>query len=291
MIYLYFYIILIATSLAMFSFYVLRGWLKPITSKQVSFIEDSKKAGRNLNQYNWREFRDKLLNRVKHVNLSDEFRVELNKDLNRLGWEHSAEDIRKMQIVYTALFLVLSLLVSFISIFIGIMMFFIIPFIWNIPVRQVKRAIRERNDEFLISLDSLYSIIYNQYKRNNEEHLGNIIAAYLPTSSPLMKLELMIIMRDIESGEDYALKQLKQRIPLPMVMRFCDIIMTNLEGTDNKEVMENFYQELKSIRDRRREKRNEAKALKLDVVNRALYVPFVFLIIVYLIVSTLSNIE
>lgn len=288
---MYFYLFLIAISISIFSFFVLRSWLKPVTSKHLKFIEDSKKTGRSLNQYNWLETRDKLLKRIKNVNLSEEFSTELNRDLNRLGWQQTAEDIRKMQLLYSVLFGVLAILVMFISSLFGIIMIFLIPYIWNIPVRQVKKSIKERNGEFLINLDSLYSIIYNQYKRNNEEHLGNIISAYLPTTTPIMKLECLIFLRDIESGEEYALKQLKQRIPIPMVMRFCDIVMTNLEGTDNRDVMENFYMELKSIKDRRREKRNAERARKLDIINKSLYVPFVFLVVVYLIVSTLSNIE
>lgn len=282
---MYFSIFLIALSLAIATFLFLRKVLKPVTPKKVQFVEESKKAGRTLNQYNWREWRDRLLRKIKYVNMSDEFREELNKDLSRLGWEYTAEDIRRMQILYVGIYSIFTFLMLWISLFMGIIMLAFTPLIWNIPISYIKKEIKARNEEFLNRLDELYTVIYNQYKRKNDEHLGNIINAYLPTTTDLMKKELIIILRDIESGEEYALKQLKSRIPNPTVMRFCDIIMSNLEGVDNRDVMENFYMELKAVRDRRRRKRNEMKEQRLNFVVNMLYVPFFFLVIVFLIVS------
>jgi Flp pilus assembly protein TadB len=280
---------MIAFSIAIITLITLRKWLKPISNKKERFVDDSKKAGRTLNQYNWRSFRDSLLNKIKTVNMSVEFQEEMQNDLNRLGWKHTSQDIRKMQILYTVMYIVFSIVMLLVSLMIGILMVMLVPMVWNIPVNYVKKEIKARNDEFLNKLDELYNVIYNQYKRKNDEHLGNIVDAYFHTTSPLMKKELAIILRDIDSGEDYALRQLKLRIPHPTVMRFCDIITNNLEGVNNREVMENFYMELKTVRDRRRRKRNEERAKKLDLVNKALYAPFILLVLVYLLISTLSN--
>lgn len=286
---MYFSVILISLALAIITLITLRKWLKPISTKKERFVDESKKAGRSLNQYNWRSVRDSLLNKIKRVNMSDEFQEEIQGYLNRLGWKHTAQDIRKMQVLYTVLYLIFSVIMLAVSLMVGIIMIMLVPMVWNIPVNYVKKEIKERNDEFLFKLDELYNVIYNQYKRKNDEHLGNIISAYIHTTTPLMKKELVIMLRDIESGEDYALRQLKLRIPHPTVMRFCDIIYNNLEGVNNREVMENFYMELKSVRDRRRRKRNEEKAQHLDIVNKALYAPFIILVLVYLLISTISN--
>lgn len=286
---MYFSVLLISLALAIITLITLRKWLKPISTKKERFVDESKKAGRSLNQYNWRSVRDSLLNKIKRVNMSDEFQEEIQGYLNRLGWKHTAQDIRKMQVLYTVLYLIFSVIMLTVSLMVGIIMIMLVPMVWNIPVNYVKKEIKERNDEFLFKLDELYNVIYNQYKRKNDEHLGNIISAYIHTTTPLMKKELVIMLRDIESGEDYALRQLKLRIPHPTVMRFCDIIYNNLEGVNNREVMENFYMELKAVRDRRRRKRNEEKAQQLDVVNKALYVPFIILVLVYLLISTISS--
>lgn len=275
--------------LAGLAYLILRNIVKPVSSEKRRFVENSRKAGRTLDEFNWREIRDNLLKYIKTFNLSDELREELNKDLNRLGIPKTAEDIRKLQILYTGFYLILVFFMFFVSVLLGMMMLVSTIIVWNIPMNTIKKEIKLRNNEFLNRLDELYSVIYNQYKRKNDEHLGNIIAAYIPTTSELMRKELMLVMRDVESGEDYALKQLKQRIPKPVVLRFCDIILNNLEGVDNVDVMDNFYQELKQVRDRERRKRNEKRAMKIDAINKTLYAPFIFLVIIYLIVSTLSN--
>lgn len=286
---LFIYALLMGFSIAFLVLHVLRRILKPVSKNKKKFVLESEKAGRTLNEYNWKETRDNLLKRIKTVNLSDEFRDDLNKDLNRLGIEHTAEDIRKMQILYTGAFLLLVIFLFMISALLGVIGFACVILVWNLPVNMIKTQIKERNDEFLIRLDELYTVIYNQYKRKNDEHLGKIISAYIPTASNIMRKELMLVMRDIESGEDYALKQLRSRIPHPLILRFCDMIGNNLEGVDNVDVMENFYLELKQARDLRRRKRNEIRAKKIDTVNKVLYAPFIFLVVVYLIVSTISN--
>lgn len=286
---MYLSIFFIAFSMAVFTYLFLVRKLKPVTRKKNQFVTDSRKAGRTMSEFTWREMRDQLLGMIKTVNLSDEFRDEINRDLYRLGWEYRAEDIRKMQILYSLIFVSCAVLMFFVSFLIGMIMLGLTPIVWNTPVTYVKKAIKERNDEFILRLDELYAVIFNQYKRKNDERLDVIVMAYVPTASPLMAKELALLVRDMDMGEEYALKQLKARIPHPVVLRFCDIIMTNLEGVDNVDVMENFYMELKLVRDRRRRKRNEVRAKNLDYVNNSLYVPFTFLVIIYLIVSNMSN--
>ena len=280
---------LIAVSFALMGYLFLKEKVKPMTTKKSSFIESSRKAGRSRNQFGWRDLQSRGMSFIKTVNISEEFRDEIGKDLNRLGWQHTPEDIRKMQIMYTVLFVAFSVIMFLISLLVGFIMLGFVPFVWNTPVRFLKAENKKRNDEFLLRLDELYTLIYNTYKRGNGENLGNIVAAYYPAASSLMKLELALILRDIESGEEYALKQLKLRIPHPMVLRFCDLIMNNLDGAKNTEVMENFYMELKLIRDRRRRLRNKARVDMIDKVIKLLYVPFGFLVVVYLVLMTVSE--
>lgn len=283
---------IMAATLAALAYFILRDILKPVSSEKRRYLENSRKAGRTLDEFSIRELRDNMLEKIKEwkdIPISEDFREEMNKNLNRLGIDKTAEDIRRMQVLYTSIYIGASLLTLLFSVFVGILMLFLSYYIWNLPVNSIRNEIKTRNTEFLIRLDELYSVIYNQYKRKNDEHLGKIIAAYIPTTSDLMRKELMLVMRDIESGEDYALKQLKQRIPNPTILRFCDIILNNLEGVDNVDVMENFYMELKQVRDRRRRKRNEKRAKRIDLVNNSLYAPFIVLVVIYLIVSTISN--
>lgn len=287
---MYVFLFLMSLSMTVLVYLFLVRKFKPVSRRKVTFVEETKKAGRTLNEFTWREFRDKLLNRIGRVNVSAEFREEVNRDLDRLGIDQRAEDIRKMQLLYTGIYLVCALLMCFVSLLLGLLMLGFISFVWNFPISSVKKSIKERNDEFLLRMDELYTVIFNQYKRQNDERLDTIILAYFPTASTLMKKDLTLIIRDMDMGEEYALKQLKIRIPHPMVLRFCDLIMTNLEGVDNVDVMENFYMELKMVRDRRRRKRNEARGRNLDYVNNSLYIPFGFLVIVYLVVTTLSNV-
>ena len=281
--------LLVAVSFSLLVYLLLKKKVKPLTVKNTAFIESSKKAGKSRRQFGWVDLQARGLKLIKTVNVSDEFRSEIGKDLNRLGWQHTPEDIRKMQWMYTSLFVGLSVFMFLISLLVGLIMLAFVPYVWGTPVRFLKDENKKRNDEFLLRLDELYALIYNTYKRNNSQPLADIVAAYYPTTSYLMKLELALFLRDLESGEEYALKQLKLRIPHPLVIRFCDLVSNNLEGAKNTDVMENFYGELKQIRDRRRRARNKKRVELIDKITMLLYVPFTFLVIVYLILMTVSE--
>ena len=280
---------MVAVSLSLLVYLLLKKKVKPLTVKNTVFIESSRKAGKSKRQFGWRDMQDRGLRIFKNVRLSDEFRSEIGKDLNRLGWQHTPEDIRKMQWMYTLLFIGLSVFMFFISLLVGLIMLAFVPYVWGTPVRFLKSENKKRNDEFLLRLDELYALIHNTYKRNNSQPLTDIVAAYYPTTSYLMKLELALFLRDLESGEEYALKQLKLRIPHPLVLRFSDLVLNNLEGAKNSDVMENFYRELKQIRDRRRRARNKKRVDLIDKVILLLWVPFGFLIVVYLVLMSVSQ--
>lgn len=281
--------LLLAVSFSLLIYLLLKKKVKPLTVKNTAFIESSRKAGKSKRQFGWRDLQERGLRMFKTVNVSDDFRTEIGKDLNRLGWQHTPEDIRKMQWMYTLLFVGLSVFMFMISLLVGLIMLAFVPYVWGTPVRFLKTENKKRNDEFLLRLDELYTLIYNTYKRNNSQPLADIVAAYYPSASHLMQLELALFLRDLESGEEYALKQLKLRIPHPLVLRFCDLIMNNLEGAKNTDVMENFYGELKQIRDRRRRIRNKKRVELIDKVTLLLWVPFGFLIVVYLVLMTVSQ--
>jgi len=63
-----------------------------------------------------------------------------------------------------------------------------------------------------------------------------------------MAAELEVFLDNIEYGEEYALKQLKKRVPLRHIIKFCDIMETRLRGYDNISQMTYLKNELYDLR-------------------------------------------
>ena len=95
-----------------------------------------------------------------------------------------------------------------------------------------------------------------------------------------MAEELEIFIDNIEYGEEYALKQLKKRVPLRYVIKFCDIMQTRLNGYDNTSQMAYLKNELNDLRIQTLEKELKARQNKNIKVQFAL----IFVLIVYVII-------
>jgi hypothetical protein len=119
---------------------------------------------------------------------------------------------------------------------------------WMYPVDELEKKIDRKNKNIMYDFPAFYSMLYYQYARSVNIYLGDVVKDFLPNANEDMAEELGIFMDNIEYGEEYALKQLKKRVPLRHVIKFSDIMQTRLNGYDNTSQMAYLKNELHDLR-------------------------------------------
>ncbi len=180
--------------------------------------------------------------------LSEAKKEELEGIIKRLDLKTTPEEIRLKQILYVAgaaavsyLLLKLNPVLGFIS-----MMFIVIG--WIYPVDELEKKVELKNKNILLDFPSFYGMLYYQYSKSVNIYLADIIRDFLPNANADMAEELGNMLDNIEFGEEYALKQLKKRVPVRHIIKFCDIMETRLRGYDNISQMAYLKNELDELR-------------------------------------------
>ncbi|GJM70475.1 hypothetical protein HMSSN036_26910 [Paenibacillus macerans] len=91
-------------------------------------------------------------------------------------------------------------------------------------------------------------MVYYQYSKSINIYLADVIRDYLPNANADMAEELGVMLDNIEYGEEFALKQLKRRVPIHYIIKFCDLMETRLKGYDNISQMVYLKNEIDSFR-------------------------------------------
>ncbi|RCX18256.1 hypothetical protein DFR58_10514 [Anaerobacterium chartisolvens] len=180
--------------------------------------------------------------------LSEAKKEELERIIKRLDLKTTPEEIRLKQILYVAgaaavsyLLLKLNPVLGFIS-----MMFIVIG--WIYPVDELEKKVELKNKNILLDFPSFYGMLYYQYSKSVNIYLADVIRDFLPNANADMAEELGNMLDNIEFGEEYALKQLKKRVPVRHIIKFCDIMETRLKGYDNISQMAYLKNELDELR-------------------------------------------
>lgn len=218
--------------------------IKPVTNKQKERIK-SDEFYKNAQKKTFKDKMKDLANKLPSKELMDDKMLELDKKIDRLQLETSAKEVRGLQTLYfLAVFAVSCVLGIMFGINIFIVGVVIAIITWNYPVAKIDSQIKKRNRAVEAELPKLFSVLYYVYKRTPNASLKEKVQNYIKTSGDLFYKEMMIFINDCRSGEVYALKQFKKRVPIPIVMRFCDIMENRIVGYDNVNVMQNFKVEL-----------------------------------------------
>lgn len=222
---------------------------------------------------------------IKYVGkiMSDLEKKRLKKMLDRLDMKILPEELRCMQIIYTLSAILISMLMFKVNSIIGYVSSMFIIIGWIYPVDEIEKKIEQKNKNIARDFPSFYSMVYYQYAKSVNLFLSDVIKDYLPNAQKDMADELEIMLDNIEYGETYALKQLKRRVPIHYIIKFCDIMETRLKGYDNVSQMLYLKNEIDEFRIRdleeeltRREKSNEKLQFVLVVIL------FAYIIIYYL---------
>lgn len=259
-----------------------RPIFKPYTYSQI------KKSREDLvynskDSFNLEYLQKKVSRRLPIIDMSEDLEIELNKKLSRLGVEATAKDIRRLQLLY-ALFTLLVALIT--RIMLGrtpaLVVALLSIYTWRYPIIRIDKEIYDRNQAIERELPELYSILFYAYKRSAGINLTSKIQSYIKDSSDLFYKEMMIFIEDARNGELYALKEFKKRVPLGIVIRFCDIMETRLTGYDNISVMYNFKKEMDDKRSAREDKLLKDLSARLNTIAWiGVMVPMGIILIIY----------
>lgn len=172
----------------------------------------------------------------------------LKRMLDRLDMNTLPEEIRFNQIAYVGLAILVSIFLFKVNILLGYAGCVFVIFGWLYPVDELDKQIQLRNKQIANDFPAFYSMVYYQYSKTINIFFADVIRDYLPNANKYMAEELGYMLDNIDFGEEFVLKQLKKRVPLHYIIKFCDIMETRLKGYDNTSQMAYLKNELDEFR-------------------------------------------
>ena len=191
-----------------------------------------------------------------HFLLTDVARSKIALLLKRLDMDMLPEEIRLQQLKWALLSIILVAVGFAADKLLGFAAIVLVVLAYLAPMDKLIKMVEAKENSIATSFPAFYSMVYYQYSKTVHIYLADVIKDYLPNASEELAKELGIMLDNIEYGEEYALKQLKKRVPIQYVIKFCDIMETRLRGYDNTAQM--FYL------------KNEIDAFRLDTLEKEL---------------------
>lgn len=227
-------------------------------------------------------FKDIILRRISNKLFLNEIkREQLNFIINRLDLKTTPEEIRLKQILYSLAAIFGAFIVMKIMPLLGYVCLIFVVLGWMYPIDELEKKVEQKDKNILKDFPAFYSMVYYQYSRTINIYLADVIKDFLPNANPDMADELGVLLDNIEYGEEYALKQLKKRVPLRHIIKFCDIIETRLKGYDNTSQMAYLKNELYDLRVMALEEKLNQRKASNERTQFVLIVVLVIYIVVY----------
>ncbi|NMM55443.1 hypothetical protein [Paenibacillus aquistagni] len=266
--------------------------MKPVSRSQKKrarqFMKERKKDLAKQKQKQWKA---KVAFKYVKPLLSTGERVRLKKMLDRLDMTEKPEEIRLDQILYTGLAAIATLVMLKVNVLLGCGTAIFIILGWLYPVEEIEKKIERKNRNISVDFPAFYSMVYYQYSKSVNIHLADVIKDYLPNANPDIGEELGVMLDNIDYGEEYALKQLKKRVPLHYIIKFCDIMETRLKGYDNVSQMSYLKNELDSFRIRALEEELEKRERTGARIQLTLIVVLGIYIAIYYLFTIMSSMK
>lgn len=223
--------------------------------------------------------------------ISEAERVRFEKIINRLELTIKPEELRFMQFCYSLLATIITIILISGNRLIGSVAGIFIIIGWIYPVTELEEKIEKKNKNIAFDFPAFYSMIYYQYSKSVNIYLADVIKDYILNANEDMAEELGVMIDNIEYGEEYALKQLKKRIPIHYIIKFCDIMETRLRGYDNVSQMTYLKNEIDEYRIRNLEQELERREKSSARVQLVLVGILFFYIAIYYIFMLLTSIK
>ena len=265
---------------------------KPVSNRQKKrarqYVNDRKKEILKQNLH------DKKIDFIRTYGkyiLSQPKRQRFEKIINRLDLNIMPEEIRVQQIAYTVLAIMITLVAYTMEPMFGFIAAIFIILAWMLPIDELEKKIERKNKNIAKDFPAFYSMVYYQYSKTINIYLADVIQDYLPNANPDMAEELGVMLDNIEYGEEYALKQLKKRVPMHYIIKFCDIMETRLKGYDNTSQMGYLKNEIDEFRVRALETELQKRQASNEKLQLTLIVVLIVYIIIYYLFNTLSALK
>lgn len=224
-------------------------FFKPVNSRQKKrnrkYIKERKNDQLNQKFKHFkRNFSEKYVSKL----LSNVERVRFQKMIDRLDLPMKPEEIRTEQLFYAICGLLATMIMMTANQLLGYVTAIFIILGWMYPVSEMEKKIEKKNKNIAFDFPAFYSMVYYQYSKSVNIYLADVVRDYLPNANKDMQEELGVMLDNIEYGEEYALKQLKKRVPIHYIIKFCDLMETRLKGYDNISQMVYLKNEVDSYR-------------------------------------------
>ena len=251
-------------------------------TKRVSKRTGIRKHEENIFLLKFVELREKAVDLiVGRIKLNSFYKDDLIVKIQRLGIDTTPERIRALQYLYVGLGLIVALVSSFIHPFLVLVALVFTILFWYFPVDEMDKEIKKRNVEIEKDFPSFYNMFYHAYKYTIETSMRDVVLDFLPNASPSFERELNRFLDDEKEGERNAIRNLRKRIPLSFMIRFCDLIEARVvEGQDNVDSLFYFKKELDQKRIQTLEKKLDEKVMKANLVEDAILIPIAILLLV-----------
>jgi len=212
---------------------------------------------------------------------------ELKKKLDRLNSDKRPEEIWLEQNLWLLGGAAVAFIVLTANNVLGLLSTLFIPLCFFLPTDELDRAIQRKNRNIALEFPLFYAMVFYQYSKSISVYMSDVINDYLPNANEDMAEELNVMLRNIDySNEEYALKQLKRRVPVHHIIKFCDIMETRLRGYDNVSQM----QYLKNEIDRYRVTELEAELDKRVRTNNMIQIALIVILGVYILIYYLFTV-
>ena len=135
-------------------------------------------------------------------------------------------------------------------------------------------------------------MVFYQYSRSVNIFLADVVRDYIPNANEDLADELGVMLDNIDyADEEYALRQLKKRVPKHFIIKFCDIMETRLRGYDNVAQMQYLKNEIDAYRIAELEKELEKRKKKNNRIQFTLICILMLYIMIYFLFSTLEALQ
>jgi len=271
---------------------LLYPFFKPVSGRQKKrarrFMKERRSEAFRERWTGWkRSFARKY---VKNL-VGPEARDRYGKMIERLDLPMKPEDIRLDQFLWTGGAILVTVVMFSANPLLGAVSGIFIVLGWLYPVSELEKNIERKNRNIGLDFPAFYSMVYYQYSKSVNIYLADVIKDYLPHANPDMAEELGVMLDNIEFGETYALKQLKRRVPLRYVIKFCDIMETRLRGYDNVSQMSYLKNELDEFRVRALEDELERRMKTNSRIQLLLIVILFFYIALYFLFTIMDSLR
>jgi len=223
--------------------------------------------------------------------MSDSARKKVRELLKHLDMDMMPEEVRLKQITFALCAVVLTVFVFAVSNIFGFASILLVVLMYLYPMDELVKKADKRQKKIAQEFPAFYSMVYYQYSKTVHIYLADIVKDYLPNAREDLARELSIMLDNMEYGEEFALRQLKKRVPIHYVVKFCDIMEIRLRGYDNIAQMLYLKNEIDQFRVDALEKEMDKRQAANDKLQLVLVVVLGIYIITYFVFNVLSALK